>query len=242
MVAKSALVDVRPFQLGLAVALTGLAADARHRARRRSSATALESLVALGLGTTGATILGVLLDGRRGAVPDRREPGRDPPAHRPRGAPRAHRRVTSSARRDERSTRSRSRRARLLAAPPPVDVQQDYPDLVSDSVSGPPPSLLRARARGRRSERRRTRRRRSSTRPSRCTRSTSSPTARSLKRRSRAAGPTGEAERAGRRRARHLPRALRCRGDRDRPDLRPARHALRAAARAGNEGRQGGAT
>ena len=43
----------------------------------------LESLAALGLGTTGATILGVLLTVAGALVPDRREPGRDPSPHGP---------------------------------------------------------------------------------------------------------------------------------------------------------------
>ena len=60
VVARSRLVDVRPFQLGLGVALAGLLlmlGDAHGGAVGR----ALESVVAIGLGTTGATILGVLL-------------------------------------------------------------------------------------------------------------------------------------------------------------------------------------
>ncbi|HUZ81412.1 MAG TPA: hypothetical protein VMU73_04140, partial [Gaiellaceae bacterium] len=60
IVAQSALIDVRPFQLGLAVALTGLmlTLGAGHGGLLGHG---LESLVALGLGTTGATIVGVLL-------------------------------------------------------------------------------------------------------------------------------------------------------------------------------------
>ena len=60
VVARSALVDVRPFRLGLAVALTGLLLTL-GAAHGGAVGDALESLVALGLGTTGATILGVLL-------------------------------------------------------------------------------------------------------------------------------------------------------------------------------------
>ena len=60
MVAKSALVDVRPFRLGLGVALAGLMLTL-GTAHGGLVGDGLESLVALGLGTTGATILGVLL-------------------------------------------------------------------------------------------------------------------------------------------------------------------------------------
>jgi len=60
IVAKSALIDVRPFRLGLGVALTGLmlTLGSGHGGLLGDG---LERLVALALGTTGATILGVLL-------------------------------------------------------------------------------------------------------------------------------------------------------------------------------------
>ena len=60
MVAKSELIDVRPFRIGLAVALTGLMLTL-GTGHGGLLGDGLESLVALGLGTTGATILGVLL-------------------------------------------------------------------------------------------------------------------------------------------------------------------------------------
>src|SRR3954454_20431813 len=60
MVAKSALVDVRPFRLGLGVALGGLMLTLGS-AHRGLVGGGPPPLVALGLGTTGATILGVLL-------------------------------------------------------------------------------------------------------------------------------------------------------------------------------------
>ena len=60
MVMKSALIDVRPFQLGLVVALTGLMLTL-GTGHGGLLGDGLESLAALGLGTTGATILGVLL-------------------------------------------------------------------------------------------------------------------------------------------------------------------------------------
>src|SRR6266516_5611372 len=60
MVTRSALVDVRPFRLGLTVALAGLLLTL-GTAHGGIVGDGLESLVALGLGTTGASILGVLL-------------------------------------------------------------------------------------------------------------------------------------------------------------------------------------
>ena len=137
MVAKSALVDVRPFQLGLAVALTGLLLTL-GTAHGGLVGDGFESLVALGLGTTGATILGVLLTiagvlfltgASLGAI--LRRTGHE--LHR------AHTAVR----------RERPPRAESLpeltpehALEPPVDVRKDYPDLVSDSVSGPAPVLF----------------------------------------------------------------------------------------------------
>ncbi len=60
MVTKSALVDVRPFRLGLAVTLLGLMLTLGS-AHGGYIGEGLENLVALALGTSGATILGVLL-------------------------------------------------------------------------------------------------------------------------------------------------------------------------------------
>jgi S-DNA-T family DNA segregation ATPase FtsK/SpoIIIE len=128
IVAKSALIDVRPFRLGLGVALTGLmlTLGSGHGGLLGDG---LESLVALALGTTGATILGVLLTiagvlfltgASLGAI--LRRSGHV--MHR------AHARVK----------RERIRREPIvedyvpdLPAEPPVDVKHDYPDLVTDS-------------------------------------------------------------------------------------------------------------
>jgi DNA segregation ATPase FtsK/SpoIIIE, S-DNA-T family len=137
IVAKSELVDVRPFRLGLGVAVPGLmlTLGAAHGGLLGNG---LESLVALGLGTTGSTILGVLLTiagtlfltgASLGAVL---------------------RRTGHVARRAHASVRERpnliraASRMRELDPPhePPVDVKHDYPDLVTDSVSGPPPVLF----------------------------------------------------------------------------------------------------
>jgi S-DNA-T family DNA segregation ATPase FtsK/SpoIIIE len=135
MVAKSAVIDVRPFQVGLAVALTGLmlTLGAGHGGL---AGRGLESLVALGLGTSGATILGVLLaiagtlfltGASLGAI--LRRTGHE--LHR------AHTRV--------RRERAERHVAHLVPEPvlePPVDVRKDYPDLVSDTISGPSPVLF----------------------------------------------------------------------------------------------------
>src|SRR3954447_7614113 len=60
IVARSALVDLRPFRLGLAVTIAGLMLTL-GRPHGGLLGRGLESLAALGLGTTGARILGVLL-------------------------------------------------------------------------------------------------------------------------------------------------------------------------------------
>jgi DNA segregation ATPase FtsK/SpoIIIE, S-DNA-T family len=136
MVARSALVDVRPFQLGLVVALAGLmlTLGSDHGGLLGDG---LASLVGLGLGTTGATILGVLLTiagalfltgASLGAILRRSGHAMN----------RAQRRVRTA------------KRPNLLREPdevvrevvgPPVDVKQDYPDLVTESVSAPVPVL-----------------------------------------------------------------------------------------------------
>ena len=139
IVAKSALVDVRPFRLGLGVALTGLmlTLGAGHGGLLGDG---LESLVALALGTTGATILGVLLTmagvlfltgASLGAI--LRRSGHV--MHR------AHAHVT----RERVSARDRELTNLVpkpnQVQPPPVDVKHDYPDLVTDSVSTQPAAL-----------------------------------------------------------------------------------------------------
>jgi DNA segregation ATPase FtsK/SpoIIIE, S-DNA-T family len=137
IVAKSSLVDVRPFRLGLGVALTGLMLTL-GTGHGGLLGDGLESLVALGLGTTGATILGVLftiagvlfLTGASlGAI--LRRSGHV--VHR------AHARV-----RRERVLPERDDSDDFvpdLRPEPPVDVKHDYPDLVTDSVSTQPAAL-----------------------------------------------------------------------------------------------------
>ncbi len=134
IVAQSALVDVRPFRLGLGVALLGLmlTLGSGHGGELGHG---LESLAALGLGSTGSTILGVLLTiagvlfltgASLGAILRRT-------GH-----------VVYQARQHV-ARRPRAIEPDGFSTPPPeppVDVSEDYPDLISDSVSvGPPPAL-----------------------------------------------------------------------------------------------------
>jgi DNA segregation ATPase FtsK/SpoIIIE, S-DNA-T family len=142
MVAKSSLVDVRPFRLGLGVALAGVMLTL-GTAHGGLVGDALESLVALGLGTTGATILGVLLaiagtlfltGASLGAILRRS-------GHAVRSA---HSRVRREwpVRAEDDPGSGPALSSRVL--PPPVDVKHDYPDLISDSISGPAPMLYNA--------------------------------------------------------------------------------------------------
>jgi S-DNA-T family DNA segregation ATPase FtsK/SpoIIIE len=137
IVGKSRLVDVRPFRLGLAIALIGfqLTLGADHGGRLGK---ALERLVALAVGTSGATILGVVLTlagillltgASLGAI--LRRSGR--------AMRTAHTRV-----RRERLPEEVAVPSFALEPPhePPVDVRKDYPDLLSDTVSSPSPLLV----------------------------------------------------------------------------------------------------
>ncbi|HWB21274.1 MAG TPA: DNA translocase FtsK [Gaiellaceae bacterium] len=136
IVTRSALVDVRPFRVGLLVASFGLLLTLGS-GHGGGAGDILERLVAKGLGTTGSTILGVVLTlagvllltgASLGAI----------------------------VRRSGRAVRTASSRvrppvtARVVAEPtldgpviltdpglppePPVDVTQDFPDLVSEST------------------------------------------------------------------------------------------------------------
>jgi DNA segregation ATPase FtsK/SpoIIIE, S-DNA-T family len=139
MVAKSELIDVRPFRVGLVVAIAGLLLTLGD-AHGGVIGDGLSSAVALGLGATGATILGVLLTiagllfltgASLGAILRRS-------GHAVRAA---HTRVRRErpVYDDEPSFEPQPRGV----VEPPVDVKHDYPDLVSDSISGPPPVLYR---------------------------------------------------------------------------------------------------
>jgi S-DNA-T family DNA segregation ATPase FtsK/SpoIIIE len=136
IVAKSSLIDVRPFRLGLGVALAGLMLTL-GTGHGGLLGDGLESLVALALGTTGATILGVLLTiagvlfltgASLGAI--LRRSGHV--MHQ------AHARV----RRERTAVEPVSAEYVPDVRPePPVDVKHDYPDLVTDSVSSQPAAL-----------------------------------------------------------------------------------------------------
>src|SRR6478752_6505580 len=141
MVTKSALIDMRPFRLGLGVALAGLMLTL-GTAHGGLVGDGLESLVALGLGTTGATILGVLLTiagtlfltgASLGAILRRS-------GHAVRSAHTRVRRDWPVRSPDDPGAISEPRSIPL----PPVDVKHDYPDLVSDTISGPAPMLYNA--------------------------------------------------------------------------------------------------
>jgi S-DNA-T family DNA segregation ATPase FtsK/SpoIIIE len=138
MVTKSELVDVRPFRLGLAVVGIGLLLTL-GRGHGGIAGRGLERIVALGLGTTGSTILGVLLTiagallltgASLGAIVRR--------------SGHAMREARTRVRRPQTRERGSVPEPRSEISLPPVDVKRDYPDLVSDSISGPPPVLFDA--------------------------------------------------------------------------------------------------
>jgi S-DNA-T family DNA segregation ATPase FtsK/SpoIIIE len=141
IVMRSELVDVRPFRLGLPVASGGLLLTL-GRAHGGMVGRGLEAVVSLAIGATGSTILGVLLTivgtllltgASLGALLRRS-------GHAVRAAHERVRetRVLGSSQRDEPRTRvSRAHEA-------PVDVDVDFPDLVTDSVSVQGPVLFDA--------------------------------------------------------------------------------------------------
>ena len=132
MVARSALVDVRPFRAGLVVVV--VRPDGRRSAATRAatSARSLGGAVGVAIGATGSTILGVLLLARRRAAPLRRLARRDPPplaatscaAHVARAPP-----PRRAARRSRPGT-SRSRCRPCTPKKPLVDAEAAYPDVV----------------------------------------------------------------------------------------------------------------
>ena len=140
IVTRSSLVDVRPFRLGLAVAVAGVLLTLGD-GHGGAVGDGLERVVAIGLGTSGATILGVLLTiagatfltgTSIGAV--LRRTGHV--VHL------AHKRVRSM---HAELADFGGYPAREEAFEPPIDVKHDYPDLVSDSVAvGPSPILYDA--------------------------------------------------------------------------------------------------
>ncbi|HEY6962592.1 MAG TPA: DNA translocase FtsK [Gaiellaceae bacterium] len=133
IVARSALVDLRPFRLGLAVTILGLMLTLGS-GHGGLLGRGLEDLVALALGTTGATILGVLLTIAGALFLTGTSLG---------AFLRRTGHVVHHAQKRVRRERPRKVSETVPAVEPPVDVKQDYPDLVTDSVSvGPPPILF----------------------------------------------------------------------------------------------------
>jgi len=125
LVARSALVDIRPFRTGLLLLIAG-ALLTLGRERGGQAGRGLESAVAFLLGGTGATIVGLcllvaavlLLSGASAGALLRRS------GH-------ALRRAGSQARRTlEPVAAAGARPARRL--PPPVDAEHDYPDVFSE--------------------------------------------------------------------------------------------------------------
>ena len=134
IVTRSELVSLRPFRLGLSVALIGLM-TALGAAHGGYVGHGLEALLALGIGSVGATIVGILLalvgtlfltGASLGAI--LRRSGRVV-RHAHSRIPRRERNVSP------RAMSGDSPRPRLE---PPVDVAHDYPDL----VSSPAPLLV----------------------------------------------------------------------------------------------------
>ncbi|HEX7083318.1 MAG TPA: DNA translocase FtsK [Gaiellaceae bacterium] len=144
IVARSALVDVRPFRLGLGVAVGGLLLTL-GTGHGGIAGDLLESAVAVAVGTTGSTILGVLLTiagclfltgASLGAILRRS-------GHVVR---QAHTRVRQELQRPDPAPAPPAREP-TIHVPPPVDVKHDYPDLVSETTGNvaalaPPPVLL----------------------------------------------------------------------------------------------------
>src|SRR5436190_11288988 len=136
IVTRSELVSLRPFRLGLAVGLAGLML-ALGSAHGGYAGRGLEDLFALGIGTAGATILGIVLavagvlfltGASLGAIV--RRSGR--------AVSRARTRVHRPPRSLTDTARVRPRPRPEKALEPPVDVTHDYPDL----VSSPAPLLV----------------------------------------------------------------------------------------------------
>jgi DNA segregation ATPase FtsK/SpoIIIE, S-DNA-T family len=135
MVARSALVDVRPFRTGLIVSALGLLA-ALGSAHGGALGDGIESLFGLLLGSTGTTIVGVLalvvggllLSGASAGAIVRRS------GHAVKRAHHRARRATPVPEREPAPV------ILLRSNQPPVDVVHDFPDVVGDTQ--PPPLLV----------------------------------------------------------------------------------------------------
>ena len=135
MVARSALVDVRPFRTGLIVSAFGLLA-ALGSAHGGALGDGIESLFGLLLGSTGTTIVGVLalvvgallLSGASAGAIVRRS------GHAVKRAHHRARRATPVTEREPAPV------IPLRSPQPPVDVVHDFPDVVGNTQ--PPPLLV----------------------------------------------------------------------------------------------------
>src|SRR5436190_5321370 len=144
MVARSALIDVRPFRTGLAVTLVGLMVTLGD-SHGGAIGSALADLFGLLLGGTGTTILGVLLlvigalllSGASAGALLRRSGHAVKRAHS--RARRAHMREPSA---------PPAPVIPLRAAEPPVDAVNDFPDVVGERTNEPPPLLVEPRPPG----------------------------------------------------------------------------------------------
>ncbi|MBV8080911.1 MAG: hypothetical protein JO186_11125, partial [Actinobacteria bacterium] len=143
VVTRSALVDVRPFRLGLAVASAGFAL-ALGRSHGGLLGKGLEWVVAQAIGGAGSTMLGILLTivgvllltgTSLGAILRRSGSAvRHVAATTPR--PRVRRPSVSD------TGHVREEHVTLALPEPPVDVAQDYPDIVSEHPPAEPPPLV----------------------------------------------------------------------------------------------------
>ena len=145
MLGRSALVDVRPFRLGLTVLVPGLLLTLGS-ARGGAVGSGLEDCVAFLVGETGATIVGVTLVIAGGLLLSGASIG----AILRRSGHALHRAGTSARRSLERSRPALGLEPELMLAPPPdlvrpmappIDAEEAFPDVVSETVS-PPPLLL----------------------------------------------------------------------------------------------------
>ena len=139
MVARSALVDVRPFRTGLLVLAPGLLL-ALGREHGGAAGRALEHAVAFLLGETGATIVGatlvvagaLLLSGASAGALLRRS------GHAVRRASTAARRTLERTEGDELVARSPELSSPPARHDPPVDAEEAFPDVVSEPTAEPP--------------------------------------------------------------------------------------------------------
>jgi S-DNA-T family DNA segregation ATPase FtsK/SpoIIIE len=133
MVARSALVDVRPFRTGLPVAVFGLLLTLGN-AHGGAVGEGLDSLASKLLGATGSTILGVttlvagalLLSGASAGALLRR-------------SGRVVHRAATTRRRARPAPVAAEKHALKLVTEPPVDAVEDFPDVISET--GPTPLL-----------------------------------------------------------------------------------------------------